>query len=592
LYIDRESPRGRRTVYAITNDRVCVYENGEFRALPAVADAWFLGAAAAASPVTGKPVIYVILEHRYEGSRPNVSGGLLRSNDGGYSWSPADIPMVANAFDIWKLPNYSAVEVADNNPDRVYLSYSGLRQSRGGPNYFGLAKSVDGGATWTFPWKEAGRPASNISDAWVSRYFGPYWGENPIGIGVAASPGLVYTTDLGRTMRSTDDGATWHAVYSKTIDDGSYTTTGLDVTAEMGLFFDPFDHNRIFLAQHDIGLFRSDNGGDGWVSSNTGIERSWLNTAYSMAFDPAVRGKMWAAVSGKHGIPRWLDVAKGVTGFSGGIVVSVDGGLSWRKSNSGMPEMAATDVLLDPESPVDQRVLYAAGYGAGFFKSTDGGRSWSRKSSGIPGSNPTAWRIVRDPRGVLYGIIARHSISGTYGTPSDGALYRSSDQAENWTRLELPEGVNGPMGLSIDPRDASRLYLACWPRGNQYNAGEQGGVYLSSDAGRTWRLLLSTNQYIWDASVDPAHPDLVYAAGWQSSIWKSTDRGETWNRLRGYNYSRATKVVPDPRDPSRIFVVTAGGGLWYGPANGDPSSPEDVLTHFAYPNLESGPAHR
>jgi len=29
-----------------------------------------------------------------------------------------------------------------------------------------------------------------------------------------------------------------------------------------------------------------------------------------------------------------------------------------------------------------------------------------------------------------------------------------------------------------------------------------------------------------------------------------------------------------------IFVTTFGGGVWHGPAKGDPEATEDVLTHF------------
>ena len=41
-----------------------------------------------------------------------------------------------------------------------------------------------------------------------------------------------------------------------------------------------------------------------------------------------------------------------------------------------MPQTAATHILLDPASPADARVLYAAGFGRGVYKSTDGGQNW------------------------------------------------------------------------------------------------------------------------------------------------------------------------------------------------------------------------
>jgi len=578
LYIDPRSPKNQRTVYVITTDRICVLENWTYHCkTPPQESAWFSDAAAGFSPDRATPVIYVAFEHRFEGSTPIVKGGLLRSNDGGSTWTRADESIIRSVVNIWILPEYSAVNVASDDPNRVYLSYSRLRLSSRGPDFFGIAQSNDGGSTWSYPWKEAGLPAANIHDSWVSERFGPYWGENPLGIAlVAAKPNVIFTTDLGRTMRSIDNGATWQAMYSKKLQDGSYTTTGLDVTAETGLYFDPFDNNRMFLAHCDISLFRSDNGGVGWVSSSTGIEKNWLNTAYAVAFDPDVRGRMWTAVSNKHGIPSWFDVRSGMAGFKGGIAFSNDGGMNWSKSNRGMPEMAATDVILDSSSPVNRRILYAAGYGVGIFKSIDSGQSWTLTNKGIIGATPAVWRIVRDQEGGLYVVIARRSIDGTYGNDTDGAIYRSIDGAAEWTRVTLPPGVNGPMGLSVDPRDVNRLYLCSWPRGPQYGVGKQGGVYLSTDRGLTWKYVFSDNQYIWDITIDPANPDVVYAAGLQSSIWRSNNRGETWNRIKGFNYKRAYKVVPDPRDRSKIFVVTGGGGLWHGPAAGDPLATEDM----------------
>ena len=78
----------------------------------------------------------------------------------------------------------------------------------------------------------------------------------------------------------------------------------------------------------------------------------------------------------------------------GGVCLSEDGGKTWRKSNSGMEETAATHILLDPASPVDARVVYVAGFGRGVYKSNDAAKPGlsrirgSRKSSHLPGD----WR--------------------------------------------------------------------------------------------------------------------------------------------------------------------------------------------------------
>jgi|SRR5579859_7970864 len=89
-------------------------------------------------------------------------------------------------------------------------------------------------------------------------------------------------------------------VYSRRLEDGSYTSTGLDVTTNYGVHFDPFDPKRMFISYTDIGLFRSENSGLGWFSATETVPQSWVNTTYWMVFDPKVRGRAWAVMGGTH----------------------------------------------------------------------------------------------------------------------------------------------------------------------------------------------------------------------------------------------------------------------------------------------------
>ena len=245
----------------------------------------------------------------------------------------------------------------------------------------------------------------------------------------------------------------------------TYTTTGIDVTTNYGVFFDPFDARRMFIAYTDIGLFRSEDGGESWTSSTEGVPKRWTNTTYWITFDPEVRGRVWGVMSYVHDLPRpkmWRRTSP--QRYAGGVCLSEDGGKTWRPSSQGMPPTAATHILLDPASPVDARVLYVTGFGQGVFKSVDGGRTWVPRNDGLPGSEPFAWRLIRDKNGLLYVILARRSEDGSYGNEKDGALFRSHDGADHWERITLPEGVNGPNGLAIDTENPNRLYLAAWGR--------------------------------------------------------------------------------------------------------------------------------
>ena len=470
------------------------------------------------------------------------------------------------------------------HPETAYVSYRDLED--GGLKYMGVAKTTDTGRTWNLVWKEdinpTGKPGSNVHDAWITPKFGSDWAENPLTISVAnQDTNLVYATDLGRTMKSSDGGATWNAVYSQKSSENGYTTTGLDVTTSYGYHFDPFDKNRQFISTTDIGLFRSEDGGKSWIQSTDGVPRDWRNTTYWIVFDPAVKGRVWSVNSWTHDLPRpkmWR--RSGVGKYRGGVCISNDGGKTWTKSNDGMDQTAATFILLDPTSPVDSRTLYVTGFGRGVYKSTNGGKSWTLKNTGITQKEPFAWRISRDNKGALYLLISRRSEDGSIGTDKDGALYRSTDGAEHWTPVAMPEGANAPNGLAIDPKDPNRLYLATWARATGEH-GDGGGIYLSEDAGKTWKQVLDRDRHIYDITIDPRDSKILYAAGFESSAWISNDAGEHWSRIPGFNFKWGHRVTPDPDNPKAIYITTFGGGVWHGSVDG-----QDRALDIATPELQ------
>jgi len=479
-----------------------------------------------------------------------------------------------------------AIATSLRHPETAYVSYRGLEE--GGLKFMGVAKTTDSGHTWKPVWKEdinmAGKPGANIHDAWITERFGSDWVENPLTMTVAdQDPNLSYGTDLGRTMITTDGGVTWNAAYSKKIGDGDWRTTGLDVTTTYGYHFDPFDQNRQFISTTDIGLFRSEDGGKSWMSSTKGVPKDWTNTTYWIVFDPKVKGRVWSVNSWTHDLPRpkmWRHSA--IEKYRGGVCISLDGGRTWSKSNDGMEPTAATHILLDPTSPVDARVLYVTGFGRGVYKSADGGRSWKLKNAGITQKEPFAWRIVRDGNGVLYLLIARRSEDGSIGTAGDGALYRSTDGAEHWTAVTMPEGTNAPNGIAIDPNNANRLYLATWALAKG-DHGDGGGIFLSEDGGNLWKQVLDRDRHIYDVTIDPRDPKVLYAAGFESSAWRSTDRGEHWSRIPGFNFKWGHRVIPDPSDPQKVYITTFGGGVWHGTITND-DRPLDIAT----PELRPG----
>jgi photosystem II stability/assembly factor-like uncharacterized protein len=526
IWIDPRSVRGDRTLYASGAGALFIRRQGRWQT------ARFPGAVTA---ISGTPPVFYL----------TADGKIYVSTNGGATWRDSPLPGFQGQA--------TAIAASPEHPETAYVSYSGLRAPIRAT--WGVARTTDSGRHWEPVY-------DHVRDAWLTDRFGAGWAGNPIGLAVGPHDAdTVYATDSGRVLGTTDGGKTWNQAYSSPTPDGNWTTNGLDVTTCYGVHFDPFDPRHMFIGYTDIGLWASDTAGASWYSATRhGVPRQWENTTYWMAFDPTVRGRMWAVMSGTHDLPRpkmWRHASP--DSYTGGVVRSDDGGRSWRVQNAGMPPTAATHILRDPAG-----VLYVTGFGRGVFKSTDGGEHWSLHNSGIAGPQPFAWRMVRDSVGALYLIVARRSDDGGFGNAGDGALYRSTDGAEHWSPVPLPPGVNGPSGLAIDPRDPKRLYLAAWGRSTPRGAAD-GGIYLSTDRGAHWRSVLARDQHIYDVTIHPTDPRVLFAAGFESAAWRSADRGLNWTRIAGFDFKWAHRVVVDPLDRARLYITTFGGSVWHSP---------------------------
>jgi photosystem II stability/assembly factor-like uncharacterized protein len=528
---------------------------------------------ASSGEADGKTYIYATTE----------DGALFASEDEGLSWQSRTPSLGQQSGE------FGAIAAAGGDGRVAYVGFRGLQLGQGPESlYNGIAKTADAGKSWSIVFRESTKAASNLDASWIEeRADGTGWEggksiifDAPYSLGVApGNPDICYVTDLFRTYRTLDGGKTWAQVNSSRAAENHWTTRGLDVTTAYGVQFDPFDPKHIFIDYTDIGAFASEDGGASWETATNGIPVPWRNTTYWLAFDPQVKGLMWGAFSGIHDLPRPKMWRHGnfIERSRGGVGVSTDGGRSWTPSNTGMMDTAVTHILLDPASPVGQRTLYACGFGAGVYKSIDNGKSWQLKNDGITESDPFAWRITRAGDGTLYLIVARGN-EGRFGmTAGSGALYKSMDGAEHWARMKLPAGVNGPNGLTLDPRDNRRMYLASWGQERE-GVDTGGGVYLSTDGGVSWKPVFTQSQHVYDVTIDPGAPDTLYICGFDAAAYRSIDAGVHWTRIRGYNFKWGHRVVIDPSDASKIYITTYGGSVWHGPAAGDPNAQEDTLT--------------
>jgi hypothetical protein len=303
-----------------------------------------------------------------------------------------------------------------------------------------------------------------------------------------------------------------------------------------------------------------------------------------MVFDPDIKGKMWSVWSYLHDFPRgkmtrnpkWKEIAKG------GVCVSVDGGKTWKPEYDGMGfDSPSTSIILDPSSAPGNRTLYVSVYSKGIYKSTDDGKTWQLKNKGIE-DNTCTFELTLTGKGVLFLTVSAAPMhkDGKKGMGYySGAVYRSTDGAETWTKLHVTDDPLFPNGIDYDREDPDRLYLGCWAdidlsdlvggdvvraNGGNRSIDLRGGIFLSEDGGNTWTPIFDENQYVYDVTVDPYHRGRVYCCTFNQAAYASDDYGKTWKRIKGYDFHWGQRIVIDQNDPEKIYITTFGSSVWHG----------------------------
>ncbi len=140
------------------------------------------------------------------------------------------------------------------------------------------------------------------------------------------------------------------------------------------------------------------------------------------------------------------------------------------------------------------------------FKSTDFGNTWTLLTSTAGFGN----RIFINPKNSLeiYGT----SLSNIGCTDPNGqcGIYKSTDGAQTWTELNIPESVVQNVAIDVTP---GLLYAAA------YDGLEDANVYTSADGGNTWKTdfpdstALVPNFGMEVVRADPNAASTAYALG-------------------------------------------------------------------------------
>lgn len=350
-----------------------------------------------------------------------------------------------------------------------------------------LFESRDGGGHWTrlsFPRHFLGTVSALLIDAANSRRY-------------VAALSLQHSPYSG-VWFSEDAGANWQQ---------SAGTEGISAEALAAWSRDP---KRIVAGTRD-GVWMSEDG----AKSFKRISAPWnheLRGVTAVAIDPSDSKVIYA---GTTHLP-WK---------------TVDGGATWKSVPTGMlDDSDVFSIFVDPAAP--ERVFASAC--SGIYRSESAGESWT-KFGGIPGTHRRTHVIRLHPRN-------RDTIFA--GTTL--GLLKSTDGGQTFKTLNSLHILS----MVFDPSNPDRIFLAT----------ERTGLFKTEDGGKT--LTPINEGFVHRRALDwSGTPEVVYLNvvqdGSAGGVFRSTNRGRSWTQAASANLlqeNHLTSIASCPSQPELVFA--------------------------------------
>ena len=246
-------------------------------------------------------------------------------------------------------------------------------------------------------------------------------------------------------------------------------------------------------------------------------------------------------------------------------------GIELRSVGPALATGRVQDVEIDPRNP---SVWYVATAFGGLWKTTNRGITFTPIFDDQ--GSFTLCCVVVDPKDSNVVWVGSGENSSQRSAHFGDGVYKSTDAGETWKNVGLQTSEH--IGkILVDPRNSNTVYVAS--QGPLWSAGGERGLYKTIDGGVTWKavLTISPDTGISDAVFDTKNPDILYASAYQrrravgqmigggpeGGIFKTTNAGKTWTKLsNGLPKDDVGRVAlgVDPRNPKRVYALISAKG--------------------------------
>ena len=361
------------------------------------------------------------------------------------------------------------------------------------------------------------------------RDVGPMRGGRTYAVsGNANQPDTFYMGSVGGGVWKTiNAGRTWFPISDEGIPIGSIGAIAVAPSSPDVVYVGTGEPDIRSQHSYGNGMYKSTDAGKTWT--HIGLENS--QHIGKVVVDQSDPKRVYAAALGSVYAPN----------PERGVFRSVDGGAHWKKvlfKTNDPDNVGAIDIAIDPKNP---KILYAS-----------------------------LWATRRPP----WAVYAPSNMPGS-------GLYKSIDGGDTWKQLTagLPtDDFVGKIGIAVSPSNPKRLWAVIDDTGAgvakrlgggggggatpQPSTG--GGVYISDDAGTTWKLVNSESRlwgrgwYFEQITVDPTNPDRAYDIN--TATYMTTDAGKTWEPVKGSpGGDDYHQIWVNPKDGNRMVLSSDQG---------------------------------
>ncbi len=570
--------------------------------------------------------LYLGLGDPFDG-QPLAGGVMLRSTNGGDTWTPApfiDLPGAGIVADV-KVDTSQAQDVVLVGTD------DGLfRSTDGGATYSHVA-SIPGSFVWSLArtsagWLAAAQAYSGAGTIYVSTDHGATWqpitnsgngysgaGRTTLGVGapgdsvVYAFAGIPDGSDQADLFRSTDGGQTWTPLHlnSQAPTNPNPNQPNMDLMGFQAFYnqlilVDPSDASRstLYLGGR-LSTAKTTDGGQTWTLLTNWLAQFGLPYAHADFH--------CAAFSSLGGSPTIF------FGDDGGLAISNDGGASFSSvKNEGLVDTLHYSLATDPTHAQelitglqDLGTRYRQGTTSIFNQSFGGdgfGTAWSQANGAVamgsvyfdriisttfnPPNIQPKWQysfsgIDRSDASFFTALTSPSPAADPSGqvfyTTSFHHIYRTANGGGSWSSILdltgspfIVRSVLNPLGIS--PLDTNHVAAA----------SNGGRILITSDGGQTWTLRnLNAQVPGWasfNSTVVWANNSVLYAGNVSPAprprVAKSTDGGVHWTAATsGLPNVPVNDLLASPADPTGntvyaatflgVYQTTDGGQSWH-----------------------------